>query len=150
MEVELLAVRMIMILNMNLKKIPLRWSETTTFKLLIERTVILPLNHFKSILFMANHQFCETEFNKKALELFNISEICNDNFNINEKDEKIYLSKKQVISLRSKRIVQVEDNSDPSIAQCGSSDDLISIEYHILFHPSYQVPALFFNAYKGV
>lgn len=98
---------------------------------------------------MANQQFCETEFNKKALELFNISEICHDNFNINEKDGKFYLSKKQIISLKSRKVAQAEDNSDPSIAQCGSGDELISIEYHVLFHPSYQVPALFFNAYKG-
>lgn len=98
--------------------------------------------------FMANNQFCETEFNKKALELFNISEICHDNIKINERDGKFYLSKNQIISVKSMRI-DVEDNSDPSIAQCGKDDELISIEYHILFHPSYQVPALFFNAYKG-
>lgn len=96
---------------------------------------------------MASRDFSEVEFNKKALELFNISEICDDNFAINEANGKIYLSKKQVISLRSVHEPAVDD--DPSVALRGCHDELISIEYHVLFHPSYQVPALFFNAYSG-
>lgn len=95
--------------------------------------------------------FNESEFNEKALELLKISEQLNDNWKINEKNEKFYLSKKKTISV-SKTIEPPEDcneyNYDPALAHT-IRDDLISIEYHVLFHPSFQVPALYFNAYSG-
>jgi hypothetical protein len=102
---------------------------------------------------MSDHDFCETEFNKKARELFHISEKLNDNWNINEKDQKIYLSKKQTISLATSQkkppASTHDDDGDPSVVQATEQDDLFAVEYHVLFHPSYQVPALYFNAYSG-
>lgn len=92
--------------------------------------------------------FCEEEFNKKALELFNISELLNDNWKINEKNEKFYLTKQQKISVKSKQETVVENVEDPSVA-VNNPKEIISIEYHILFHPSYQVPVLFFDARSG-
>lgn len=93
--------------------------------------------------------FCEEEFNKKALELFNISELLNDNWKITEKNEKFYLTKQQKISVKSKQNTVVENvTDDPSVA-ANVREEIMSIEYHVLFHPSYQVPVLFFNARSG-
>lgn len=96
---------------------------------------------------MTSVDFSEEEFNKKALELFKLSEILNDNWTINEKNEKFYLTKKQTISVKSQQEV-VENNDDPSAAP-QDTRNLISIEYHVLFHPSYQVPVLCFSAHSG-
>lgn len=99
--------------------------------------------------------FSEEEFNKKALELFNISEVLNDNWKINEKDQKFYLSKTKTLSVKSKSSQRppadlLDDNDDdPSVAMVKMRDSLILIEYHVLFHPSYQVPVLYFNAHSG-
>jgi len=91
--------------------------------------------------------FSELEFNKKAHELFTISEALNDNWTINEKHENIYLSKKQTISMKStQKPLVVEIDDDISVARNPVGEDIISIEYHVLFHPSYQVPVLYFNA----
>lgn len=100
---------------------------------------------------MACLEFHEDEFNKKALEMFNMSEMLNDNWKINEKGQKFYLTKKKTISLKSKEqppAGQINDDDDPSVAT-QAPQDLISIEYHVLFHPSYQIPVLYFNAYSG-
>lgn len=111
-------------------------------------------------------ELSENEFNKKALELFNNSETLNDNWKINEKNEKFYLTKKKTISVKSKSTRQktlfsnetsqqppaenLSDNDDdPSVATVNERDALILIEYHVLFHPSFQVPVLYFNAYSG-
>lgn len=99
-------------------------------------------------------EFNETEFNEKAKEFVKISDILNDNWRINEKNEKFYLAKKKSIVLISSRSQQPLDvdvmaNEDPSVAIVDTRGDLVSIEYHVLFHPSYQVPALYFNAYSG-
>ncbi|CRL02984.1 CLUMA_CG016158, isoform A [Clunio marinus] len=95
---------------------------------------------------MINVDFSEEEFNNKALEFFNVSKLLNDNWNINHKNDKYYLTKKQFISLKSEYSQSYEDDcSDPSAVQ---SNEIINIEYHVLFHPSYQVPVLYFNAYE--
>jgi Autophagocytosis associated protein, active-site domain len=101
------------------------------------------------ILFLMAHDFCEDEFNKKALELFNMSEILSDNWKITEKNEKFYLSKKQTVSVKSKKNTMIQsENEDPSVAP-QETETLVSIEYHVLFHPSYQVPVLYFNVHSG-
>jgi hypothetical protein len=94
-------------------------------------------------------EFCEEEFNKNALELFNMSEILNDNWRINEKNGKIFLTKQQKLTIDSQQEKVVgEEEADPSAA-IQIPQKIISIEYHVLFHPSYQVPVLFFNAHSG-
>ena len=95
--------------------------------------------------------FHEDEFNKKALELFNISKILNDTWTINEKDQKFYLSKKKIISVKCEQPLAIDDtdDDDPAVVKQTIHDDLFSIEYHVLFHPSYQIPVLYFNAYSG-
>lgn len=98
---------------------------------------------------MTSVEFCEVEFNKKAIDFINMSEILSDNWKINEKDEKFYLSKKQTILLKSQqKAVVLSDDDDPAAAP-QDTRNLISMEYHVLFHPSYQVPALYFNAHSG-
>lgn len=96
--------------------------------------------------------FCEEDFNKNALEIFNMSEILNDNWIINEKNGKFYLKKSQMIRCNKQQQQQhhleLESDNDPSMTK-GSDEEIICIEYHALFHPSYQVPALYFNAYSG-
>lgn len=104
----------------------------------------------KSRFQMASLEFHELQFNKKALELFNISEAMNDTWKINEKNEKFYLSKKKMISVESHQPPDDDEvyRDDPSVAVPKDRDDSFSIEYHVLFHPSYQVPVLYFNAYN--
>lgn len=97
---------------------------------------------------MASFTFSEEDFNKNIMEIFNMSEILNDNFKINEKNRKFYLSKKQKISLKTKLEENSENNEDKSVAAC-TCNEIISVDYHILFHPSYQVPTLYFNAFTG-
>lgn len=93
----------------------------------------------------------EDHFNNKALELFKISETLNDNWKISEKDEKFLLTKKKTISIKRDQPPVIDDtgNDDPAVAKQNTCDDVISIEYHVLYHPSYQVPVLYFNAYAG-
>lgn len=102
---------------------------------------------------MALLDFSEEEFNRKALEFFNISEALSDNWKLNEKSEKIYLTKRKTITtIKTERPPAIETadyDADPSVSTHNSNEDLISVEYHVLFHPSYQVPALFFNAHSG-
>jgi Autophagocytosis associated protein, active-site domain len=97
---------------------------------------------------MVSVNFTEDDFNKKILEFFNISQTLNDNWKIFEKNEKFYLSKKQLINVK-RNVEQINDCSDSSVAIQHTNDEILSIEYHILFHPSYQVPALYFNCYTG-
>ena len=79
--------------------------------------------------------YCEEEFNKKSLDLFNISEIIGDDWILNENESKIYLSKKRKLTINKRSCKDQED------------EDILTIEYHVLFHNSYQIPALYFNAY---
>lgn len=97
---------------------------------------------------MNSTAFDEDEFNKKALELFNMSEVLNDNWQINEKSGKFYLRKKQNISVKLKPVLCDEDGDKSTLHNVTS--EVISIEYHVLFHPSYQIPVLFFNAHSGI
>jgi len=96
----------------------------------------------------------EDDFNKCLVELYNISEVVGDDWKLNEKHQKFYLSKKQTIVL-SKSNANVDDdedvNEDPAAAAVKCHDnDVISMEYHVLHHPSYQVPSLMFLAhYSG-
>lgn len=92
---------------------------------------------------------CEHEFNKKALELIKISESLHDSWKINEKDEKFFLSKKKTISIKSMQPTDTDSNDDPAVVIQELFDHVIPVEYHVLFHPSYQVPVLYFNAYSG-
>lgn len=93
--------------------------------------------------------FSEEQFNTKAHELVVMSEKLSDTWRINEKNEKFYLSKRQVITLNKAPQPPAIDTDDPSLATDNESEDLVSIEYHVVFHPSYQVPVLYFNAYSG-
>lgn len=43
---------------------------------------------------------------------------------------------------------QVSEITDPSIAQERPTDAYLSVSYHIVFSPSYQVPVLYFNAFR--
>lgn len=104
-------------------------------------------------------EFSEAEFNKKAIELYKISELLNDNWRINEKNEKIYLTKRKTVVLKNSPSQQPPDDVDPienelsldpSVATTVDDDNLVSIDYHVLFHPSFQTPALYFNAYLGL
>lgn len=97
--------------------------------------------------------FDESSFNQKARELHTVSEKLNDNWEIHEIREKLYLSKRTTIAIRSEQRllepdVEPVDSEDVSVAPCNASE-VLSIEYHVLFHPSYQVPVLYFNAYTG-
>lgn len=100
---------------------------------------------------MSSRDIHEDEFNKKVQELLKASEELNDNWILNEKNGKFYLSKRKIISLRSSLQTPSADDDidDPSVAMRSAREDLFSIEYHVLFHPSYQVPVLYFNAYTG-
>jgi hypothetical protein len=93
--------------------------------------------------------FCEEDFNKKALDIFDMSEILNDNWKIHKKNEKFYLTKSQLIRSQQSHSAVEEAVDDPSMMTTCGNEEIISIEYHVLFHPSYQVPALYFNAYLG-
>jgi hypothetical protein len=93
-------------------------------------------------------EFSEEEFNEKALEIVKMSELLNDNWKINEKLGKIFLTKQQKIVVESQQEVVEEVENDPCVAS-QIPHKLISIEYHVLFHPSYQVPVLYFHAHSG-
>lgn len=96
---------------------------------------------------MALKEFHEEEFNKKATELFNASELLNDNWEINETNGKVYLSKKKTILMRQAESEgNVVASDDPCVVMPSLDEDPVSIEYHVLFHPSYQVPVLYFRA----
>lgn len=102
---------------------------------------------------MDNLTIDENSFNKKARELHKISEKLNDNWEINEKSEKLYLSKRILVVIKNEQKppeldVEAVDCEDIAAAPSNASE-VISIEYHVLFHPSYQVPVLYFNAYSG-
>lgn len=92
--------------------------------------------------------FSEEDFNKNIMEIFNMSEILHDNFKIHEKNEKFYLTKLEKIKIKKELHEKCEINEDKSVADC-DNEEILSVEYHVLFHPSYQVPTLFFNAYTG-
>lgn len=102
-----------------------------------------------SLFQMATVEFCEDEFNKKAIDFINMSEILSDNWKINEKDKKFYLAKTQTILLKSQQESVVSSDDDDPAAAPQDTRHLISMEYHVLFHPSYQVPALYFIAHSG-
>ena len=103
--------------------------------------------------------YCEEDFNKNILDIVNMSEILHDNFKIHEKNEKFYLSKvfiKKVNKLRNSEEDDLEEVfKDPDdveydkSAAISKSLDVISIEYHVVFHPTYQTPALYFIAHTG-
>lgn len=112
--------------------------------------------------------YCEEDFNKNILDIVNMSEILHDNFKIHEKNGKFYLSKREKMFIKKKDVTSnenliklSEDNvieelfQDPENVEHDKSAttseplDAISIEYHVLFHPSYQVPALYFIAHTG-
>lgn len=96
---------------------------------------------------MSSPVFHEDEFNRKAKEFFNASEKLNDSWKLNEKGGKFYLTKKTIISILSAMNENVEpSDDDPSVAKPEMKEDLISMEYQVLFHPSFQTPALYFNA----
>ena len=101
---------------------------------------------------MISLNFNEDSFNKKAKEFIKLSEELNDNWKLNEKSGKIYLTKKQKISIQNKKEQEVEseevDIEDPSAVN-SIPTTIYSIEYHVCFHPSYQVPVLYFNAFSG-
>ena len=40
------------------------------------------------------------------------------------------------------------DTEDAAVAPAGKAE-FCRFDYHVLFHPSYQVPALYFNAYNA-
>ncbi|KAF8931342.1 hypothetical protein BGZ52_012797 [Haplosporangium bisporale] len=42
-----------------------------------------------------------------------------------------------------------EDESQLSVSKDGAHDEFLSVSYHIVFSPSYQVPVLYFNAFKS-
>lgn len=95
----------------------------------------------------------ENSFNQKARELHNLSEKLNDNWEIHESREKLYLSKRTVISIESEQRlpeadIELVDGEDISAAPCNQCE-VFRVEYHVLFHPSFQVPVLYFNAYTG-
>lgn len=96
---------------------------------------------------MANFAYTEEEFNKNIMEIFNISELLHDTFKINEKSEKFFLSKRARISIKNNFDETLKE--DKSIAPCGSGEEILTVDYHVLFHPSYQVPTIYFNAYTG-
>jgi hypothetical protein len=93
--------------------------------------------------------FCENDFNDKARELFAISEKLNDNWKINEINQKFYLTRRDVISIPTVLTDNDCDDEDQSIAKQNIGQELMSVEYHVVFHPSYRIPALYFNAYSG-
>lgn len=97
--------------------------------------------------------FDESTFNQKARELHNLSEKLNDNWEIHEIREKLYLSKRTLIEIKTELqppepVDESVDSEDVSAVPLNASE-VLSIEYHVLFHPSYQVPVLYFNAYTG-
>ena len=101
---------------------------------------------------MISLNFNEDDFNEKAKEFKKISEELNDTWEMNEKMGKIYLIKKQKISIQNKKEQEVEfeevDIEDASAVR-SIPETIYSIEYHVVFHPSYQVPVLYFNAHSG-
>lgn len=101
---------------------------------------------------MISLNFNEDSFNEKAKEFKKISEELHDTWELNEKMGKIYLTKKQKISIQNKQEQEVEfvelENEDPSVFN-SIPEIIYSIEYHVVFHPSYQVPVLYFNAHNG-
>lgn len=93
--------------------------------------------------------FSEEQFNEKAQELVKISETLNDNWIIIEKESKIYLTRKEKISVKQKQQdLENDENKDDSAAN-QVQEEIYTIEYHVVFHPNYQVPVLYFNAYRG-
>lgn len=102
----------------------------------------------KTRFLMALAEFSEEQFNRKAHDLVEMSDKLSDNWRLNEKSGKLYLSKRQIVALKAPRPPAI-DTDDPSVATNNHYEDLVSIEYHVLFHPSYQVPVLYFNARSG-
>ncbi|KAL7049264.1 hypothetical protein ACKWTF_003647 [Chironomus riparius] len=100
---------------------------------------------------MISLNFNENDFNEKAKEFREISEKLNDTWELNEKMGKIYLVKKQKISIQNKKEQEVEFGEiviDDASAVNSIPETIYSIEYHVVFHPSYQVPVLYFNAHS--
>ncbi|XP_070497426.1 ubiquitin-like-conjugating enzyme ATG10 [Chironomus tepperi] len=100
---------------------------------------------------MISLNFDEDSFNERAKEFKKISDELNDTWEINEKMGKIYLTKKQKISIQNKKEQdsEFEEINNEDISAVNSTPETIySIEYHVVFHPSYQVPVLYFNAHS--
>lgn len=112
----------------------------------------------------------EEEFNKNILDIFNMSELLHDNFKIHEKNQKFYLSKRDKIFIKNNDADQSSSDTntlhsseamsndvldelfkDPASVEHDTaiSKSLISIEHHVVLHPSYQVPTLYFLAHTG-
>lgn len=85
---------------------------------------------------MTSLKFSEEEFNKNIMDIFNMSEILNDNFKINERNQKFYLSKQTRIFVKKNIDENAENFEDKSVAKC-NDEEILSVEYHVLFHPSY-------------
>lgn len=94
---------------------------------------------------MAEIAFDETQFNRKARDFHAVSEKLNDGWSLNEKGGKIFLVKKKTISLKRKfKPEKLEDKAEAQL-----DDQIYSIEYHLLFHPSYQIPVFYFKCFSA-
>jgi hypothetical protein len=96
--------------------------------------------------------FTQEQFNEKALALLKLSEKLNDTWRIEQKEGAMFLIKNDKFTMEGEAAAAAEEEDDMEMDPSSSVQahgQLISIEYHVLLHPSYQVPTLFFNAYKG-
>jgi ubiquitin-like-conjugating enzyme ATG10 len=80
---------------------------------------------------MNSVSFTEDEFKEKVKEFIKISELLHDTWEIDEKG--FYLKKRDRISILERNELQSK---------------IITIDYHVVFHPSYQVPVLYFNGFN--
>ncbi|XP_050326213.1 ubiquitin-like-conjugating enzyme ATG10 [Bactrocera neohumeralis] len=98
------------------------------------------------------------EFLQEATEFQKISERLNDSWTLYKKDEQegnAYLIYEQKIinTVDQKSCTDVLDDTtdcmEDETAATPASNDLLKIEYHIVYSISYQVPALYFRIYRN-
>lgn len=107
-------------------------------------------------------EITEEEFDKKALEFHNLSIKVNDNWEKVEKSDKIYYTKKMKVRRKKRPILEAPENledfeveciglnDDPGSSECSSYEsEILSAEFHLLFHISFQVPVIYFNIYNS-
>ena len=88
----------------------------------------------------------EDEFDMKAMEFYDLSIKINDPWIRNEINSKIFYSKSGKIIKHSETIANFDN--DPS-ALSEILREIYSVEYHLTYHNSFQVPVLYFNIYKS-
>ncbi|KAG5678454.1 hypothetical protein PVAND_008126 [Polypedilum vanderplanki] len=88
--------------------------------------------------------FTQEQFNVKALEFLEMSEKVHDTWQKEEKENTLFLVKNYKFTFKKEPLNDADD-----ICAIQMLSEVFLIEYHVLLHPSYKVPTIYFNAYKN-